>query len=52
MKKYSEWPTIPQVYVAGEFLGGSDTLFEMFKNGELDTLLNEKKIKRVTEEKD
>jgi monothiol glutaredoxin len=47
IKKFSDWPTIPQVYVAGEFLGGSDTLFEMMKSGELDQLLNEKKIARI-----
>jgi monothiol glutaredoxin len=47
IKVFSEWPTIPQVYIAGEFVGGSDTLFEMMKSGELDTLLNEKKISRI-----
>jgi monothiol glutaredoxin len=35
IKDYSEWPTIPQVYVNGEFLGGSDILIEMYNNGEL-----------------
>ena len=35
IKDYSEWPTIPQVYVKGEFLGGSDILIEMYNNGEL-----------------
>jgi monothiol glutaredoxin len=35
IKEYSEWPTIPQVYVNGEFLGGSDILIEMYNNGEL-----------------
>jgi monothiol glutaredoxin len=35
IKEYSEWPTIPQVYVKGEFLGGSDILIEMYNNGEL-----------------
>jgi monothiol glutaredoxin len=35
IKEYSEWPTIPQVYVNGEFLGGSDILIEMYNSGEL-----------------
>ena len=35
VKDYSEWPTIPQVYVKGEFMGGSDILIEMYNNDEL-----------------
>ena len=35
IKEYSEWPTIPQVYVNGEFIGGSDILIEMYNSGEL-----------------
>ena len=35
IKEYSEWPTIPQVYVKGEFMGGSDIFIEMYNNGEL-----------------
>lgn len=35
IKDYSEWPTIPQVYLNGEFLGGSDILIEMYNSGEL-----------------
>lgn len=35
IKEYSEWPTIPQVYVKGEFIGGSDILLEMYNSGEL-----------------
>ncbi len=35
IKEFSEWPTIPQVYVRGEFLGGSDILIEMYNSGEL-----------------
>ena len=35
IKEYSEWPTIPQVYLKGEFMGGSDILIEMYNNGEL-----------------
>ena len=35
IKAYSDWPTIPQLYVHGEFVGGSDIMMEMFENGEL-----------------
>ncbi len=35
IKEYSSWPTIPQVYVRGEFIGGSDILIEMYNSGEL-----------------
>lgn len=35
IKEYSEWPTIPQVYVNGEFVGGSDILIELYNNGKL-----------------
>ena len=35
IKDYSEWPTIPQVYLKGEFMGGSDILIEMYNSGEL-----------------
>ena len=35
IKQYANWPTIPQLYVRGEFLGGSDIMMEMFENGEL-----------------
>ncbi|APB35138.1 Glutaredoxin-related protein [Gloeomargarita lithophora Alchichica-D10] len=35
IKEYSQWPTIPQVYINGEFLGGSDILIEMYQSGEL-----------------
>jgi monothiol glutaredoxin len=35
IKEFSDWPTIPQVYVRGEFLGGSDILIEMYNSGEL-----------------
>jgi monothiol glutaredoxin len=40
IKQYSEWPTIPQLYVKGEFVGGSDIMMEMFENGELQQLLS------------
>ena len=39
IKKYSSWPTIPQVYIDGEFVGGSDILLSMYQNGELQTML-------------
>ena len=39
IKEYSEWPTIPQLYVHGEFVGGSDIMMEMFESGELQQLL-------------
>src|SRR5690606_7140998 len=41
IKEYSNWPTIPQLYVAGEFNGGSDIIAEMYENGELQTVLKE-----------
>ncbi len=40
IKEFSSWPTIPQLYVNGEFIGGSDILTEMFQNGELKTALD------------
>ncbi|MDA8417361.1 MAG: Grx4 family monothiol glutaredoxin [Betaproteobacteria bacterium] len=39
IKTYSNWPTIPQLYVKGEFIGGSDIMNELFQNGELKKLL-------------
>ena len=39
IKEYSDWPTIPQLYVKGEFVGGSDLMMEMFESGELQQLL-------------
>ena len=39
IKEYSDWPTIPQLYVKGEFVGGSDIMMEMFENGELQELV-------------
>ena len=42
IKQFSSWPTIPQLYVAGEFIGGCDIVTEMFQSGELETLLREK----------
>jgi len=39
IKEYANWPTIPQLYVNGEFVGGSDIMTEMYRNGELKKLL-------------
>jgi monothiol glutaredoxin len=39
IKDYANWPTIPQLYVNGEFVGGSDIMMEMYQSGELQTLL-------------
>ena len=44
IKEFSDWPTIPQLYVKGEFIGGCDIVKEMFEKGELSSLLKEKKI--------
>ena len=44
IKDYSDWPTIPQLYIKGEFIGGSDIVKEMFEKGELKLLLEEKKL--------
>jgi monothiol glutaredoxin len=44
IKEFSNWPTIPQLYVKGEFVGGSDIVTEMFQSGELATLLKEKGV--------
>ena len=40
IKAYSEWPTVPQLYVKGEFVGGSDIMMEMFESGELKQLVD------------
>ena len=44
IKEFSNWPTVPQLYVKGEFVGGSDIITEMFQSGELETLLAEKGV--------
>jgi monothiol glutaredoxin len=44
IKSYSNWPTIPQLYVKGEFVGGCDIVCEMFQAGELQSLLKDKGI--------
>ena len=48
LKIFSDWPTVPQLYVAGEFVGGSDIMREMFEAGELQQLLQEKVAKQAT----
>ncbi len=47
IKEFSEWPTIPQLYVKGEFVGGCDIVREMFEAGELQTLFSEKDVARA-----
>jgi monothiol glutaredoxin len=44
IKAYAQWPTIPQLYVKGEFVGGCDIIREMFQAGELQTLLKDKGV--------
>lgn len=44
IKQFTNWPTIPQIYVKGEFIGGCDIVKEMFETGELKTLLDEKGV--------
>ena len=44
IKTYSDWPTIPQLYVKGEFVGGCDIVREMFQTGELKTFLDEQGV--------
>ena len=44
VKQFSQWPTIPQLYVKGEFVGGCDIVTEMFQSGELETMLKEKGV--------
>jgi monothiol glutaredoxin len=47
IKAYSDWPTVPQLYVKGEFVGGSDIMMEMYEAGELQQLLEEKQVARA-----
>ncbi|MEZ5696045.1 MAG: Grx4 family monothiol glutaredoxin [Sphingomonadaceae bacterium] len=44
IKAFSDWPTIPQLYVKGEFVGGSDIMMEMFEAGELQQLMADKQV--------
>ncbi|MGP1353917.1 MAG: Grx4 family monothiol glutaredoxin [Parasphingopyxis sp.] len=50
IKEYSDWPTIPQLYVKGEFVGGSDIMMEMYEAGELQSLMQEKGVKAAAAE--
>ena len=47
IKEYSDWPTIPQLYVKGEFVGGSDIMMEMYEAGELQQLMQDKAVARA-----
>ena len=49
IKKFSNWPTIPQLYVKEEFIGGCDIIREMFESGELKQYFSDKEIKLTTE---
>ena len=44
IKEFSDWPTIPQIYIKGEFVGGCDIVKEMYENGELKKILADKAI--------
>jgi monothiol glutaredoxin len=48
IKEFSDWPTIPQLYVKGEFIGGSDIMMEMFQAGELEELMVEQGVAKAT----
>ena len=48
IKKYSDWPTIPQLYIKGEFVGGCDIIKEMFEKGELQSKLRQNNISYKT----
>jgi monothiol glutaredoxin len=47
IKAYSDWPTIPQLYVKGEFVGGSDIMMEMYEAGELQQLLDDAQVAKA-----
>jgi monothiol glutaredoxin len=47
VKEYSDWPTVPQLYVKGEFVGGSDIMMEMYEAGELQQLLDDKQVAKA-----
>jgi len=47
IKDYSDWPTVPQLYVKGEFVGGSDIMMEMFQAGELQQLIEDKQVAKA-----
>lgn len=48
IKSFSDWPTIPQLYVKGEFVGGSDIMMEMFEAGELQQMITEANITKAS----
>ena len=48
IKDYSDWPTVPQLYVKGEFVGGSDIMMEMYQAGELQQLLDESEVAKAS----
>lgn len=48
IKAFSDWPTIPQLYVKGEFIGGSDIMMEMYEAGELQALLEDKQVAKAS----
>ncbi|HEY0627493.1 MAG TPA: Grx4 family monothiol glutaredoxin [Allosphingosinicella sp.] len=48
IKEFSDWPTIPQLYVKGEFVGGSDIMMEMYEAGELQQFLEQKQVAKVS----
>lgn len=50
IKEYSDWPTIPQLYIDKEFVGGCDILVSMHQNGELAKMLEEKKVLAAAED--
>ncbi|HEU4820044.1 MAG TPA: Grx4 family monothiol glutaredoxin [Qipengyuania sp.] len=47
IKEFSDWPTIPQLYVKGEFVGGSDIMMEMYEAGELEQMMQDKSVARA-----
>jgi monothiol glutaredoxin len=47
IKGFSDWPTIPQLYIKGEFVGGSDIMIEMFQAGELEQMLTDAEVARA-----
>jgi monothiol glutaredoxin len=47
IKAFSNWPTVPQLYVKGEFVGGCDIVREMYETGELETFFNDKGVERA-----
>ena len=49
IKEYSDWPTIPQLYIKGEFLGGSDIMMEMYEAGELQAMVDEAGLAKAAE---